>query len=293
MKQIIPGRFSITQKEREEMRVRQVAPDIYNLVGEFLDSNSTVIVNDGEALLVDTTASLADAEELRSFVESELGKRVRFIICTHFFRDHVAGLKLFPAASVIAHQNYTHTYDAESFRGEEEEANFVEPDILISDQMLMRWGRYELEVFYNPGHTMSTLNIDIPGADVLMVGDNIVGDLVYLYYSTPALMKTALVRLLRRGRAHIIEGHQGVLGGETVANALHYLEALATQVGAARLSSDTDGAILEIGLDKCLKPGVAGSDFERIFHERNLRTVIERGLFAQAHTPGPQSIGSN
>src|SRR5215210_5195976 len=106
------------------MRVRQIAPDVYSLVGEAFDSNSTLIVNGDEALLVDAMASRADAEQLRSFVESELGKRVRFIICTHFFSDHLAALKLFPAASVIAHRNYTHTFDAERFRTEEERAHF-------------------------------------------------------------------------------------------------------------------------------------------------------------------------
>lgn len=275
------------------MRAEQIAPDIYSLVGEVLDSNSTVIINNEEALLVDSMASGADAEELRAFVESQLGKRVRFIICTHFFRDHLAGLKQFPGASIIAHRNYTHTYDAESFRDEEETAHFVEPDILVSDNILMRWGRYELDVFHNPGHTMSTLNVDVPGADLLMVGDNIVGNLVYLYYSTPALMKTALERMLRRGRARIIEGHQGVLGGDTVDNALHYLESLASNVGAARHSANADDSILEIGLEQCLKPGVAGTSFERMFHERNLRTVIERGLFAQAQAPRSQPMGIN
>lgn len=275
------------------MRVDQIAPDIYSLVGEVLDSNSTIIVKDEEALLVDSMASRADAEELRSFVESNLGKRVRFIICTHFFRDHLAGLRLFPGASIIAHRNYTHTYDMESFRDEEEKEHSVEPDILVSDGILMRWGRYELDVFHNPGHTMSTLNIDIPGADLLMVGDNIVGNLVYLYYSTPALMKTALERLRRRGRSRIIEGHQGVLSGNTVDNARHYLESLASQVGAARRSANDNASILEIGLEQCLKPGVGATAFERIFHERNLRTVIERGLFAQAQAPRPQLTGTH
>jgi glyoxylase-like metal-dependent hydrolase (beta-lactamase superfamily II) len=264
------------------MRVEQIAPDIYSLVGEVFDSNSTVIVNGEEALMIDAMASRADAEELRRFVERDLGVRVRFIICTHFFSDHLAALKLFPSASVIAHRNYTHTYDAEKFRTEEEKAHFVEPDILVSDGVMMRWGLYELDVFYNPGHTLSTLNIDIPGADLLMVGDNIVGQLVYLYYSTPQLQRTALERLLRRARAHIIEGHQGVLGGDTVDNALHYLEALASHVRAARLVAKDDDAILEIGLEQCLKPGLTASAFERIFHERNLRTIVERGLFAEA-----------
>ncbi|HEV2915173.1 MAG TPA: MBL fold metallo-hydrolase [Pyrinomonadaceae bacterium] len=264
------------------MRVREIAPDVYSLIGEAMASNSTIIANGDEVLMIDAMGSRSDAEELRRFVESELGKRVRFIICTHFFSDHLAALKLFPQSQIIAHRNYAHTFDSERFRTDEEMAHFVEPDILISDGIRMRWGKYELDVFHNPGHTMSTINIDIPGADLLMVGDNIVGNLVYLYYSSPDLAKEALERLHRRGRAHVIEGHGGLLGGETVGNALYYLDSLAKNVAAARLSAQNDDAILEIGMEECFKPGVEGTDFERKFHKRNLQTITERGLFAQA-----------
>jgi glyoxylase-like metal-dependent hydrolase (beta-lactamase superfamily II) len=113
----------------------------------------------------------------------------------------------------------------------------------------MRWGRYGLDVFYNPGHTMSTVNIDIPQADLLMVSDNIVGRLVYLYYSTPNLAQTALERLRRRGRSRLVEGHQGLLEGETVNHALHYLDNLGKHVRRARLSRAGDEAISEIGLE--------------------------------------------
>src|SRR3982751_4312194 len=262
------------------MRIQQLESDIYILTGAHLDSNSTVIIDDDEALLVDGMASRGDAEELRRFVEEELEKRVRFIICTHFFSDHLAALKLFKDARIIAHRNYDLTFAGEKFRTEEEKANFVEPDILISEGLRMRWGRYGLDVFYNPGHTMSTINIDIPLADLLMVGDNIVGRLVYLYYSTPNLAQTALERLSRRGRGRVVEGHQGLLEGETVSHALHYLNSLAKNVARARLSTARDEAILEIDLDECFPANIEASGFEHVFHKRNLQTIIERGLFA-------------
>ena len=268
------------------MRAHEIVPDVYNMVGEAMASNSTVVVKGEEALLIDAMASRDDAEELRQFVESKLAKRVRFIICTHFFSDHLAVLKLFPDAQIIAHQNYNHTFDSERFRTEEEKGHFVEPDILVSDGIRMRWGRYALDVFHNPGHTMSTINIDIPGADLLMVGDNVVGNLVYLYYSTPDLAKAALERLHRRGRGRVIEGHGGVLGGDTIANALHYMDSLAKNVRRARLNAEADDSILEIGMEECFKPGVEGTDFERKFHKRNLETIIERGLFAQSAETG-------
>ncbi len=262
------------------MRVQQIESDLYTLTGADMDSNSTLIVNGDEALLIDALGSRRDAEELRAFVEEEMGKRVRFIICTHYFSDHLAALKLFPEAQIIAHQNYDHTFHAERFRTEEEKTHFVEPDILISDAVRMRWGRFALEIFHNPGHTMSTLNIDIPLADLLMVGDNIVGRLVYLYYSTPRLAQNALERLSRRARGRVIEGHQGLLDGDVVNSALHYLNSLEANIKEARLSTKSDEAILEISLDQCFPPHVKGMDFEHMYHQRNLQTIIERSLFA-------------
>lgn len=262
------------------MRIQQIESDIYILTGTHLASNSTVIINDDEALLVDGMASRQDAEELRRFVEEELEKRVRFIICTHFFSDHLAALKVFKDARIIAHQNYDHTFAAERFRTEEEKANFAEPDMLISDGLRMRWGRHALDVFHNPGHTMSTINIDIPQADLLMVGDNIVGRLVYLYYSTPNLAQAALERLHRRRRGRLVEGHQGLREGETINHAMHYLNSLGKNVSRARLSTAGDEAISEIGLDECFPANIEASDFEHMFHKRNLQTIIERGLFA-------------
>ncbi len=263
------------------MNIHEIETDILIMVGETFGANSTAFINGEDVLLVDTMASRRDAEELREFIETKLRKTVRFIICTHYFSDHMAGLKLFPRSQVIAHRNYSHTFYTEKFRTPEEADHFVEPGILIEDGVLMKWGRYTLDVFHNPGHTMSTINIDIPGADLLMVGDNIVGNLVYLYYSTPDLARAALERLNRRGRSRVIEGHGGLLGGDTVGNALFYMDSLAKNVREARRSAKGDDSILEIGMEECFKPGVKGTDFERKFHKRNLQTIIERGLFAE------------
>src|SRR5262245_16211320 len=164
------------------MRVNRIDDDLYLAIGQAYRSNSTIFISGGEALLVDGTGSRADAEKLQSFVEKELGKEVRFILCTHFFSDHLAALKYFPRATVIAHENYRSTLDSEMYRTEEERSFFEEPDILIRDGIKLRWGRFTLDLRHNPGHTPSTLLVDIREADLLMVGDTLVGNIVYLNY---------------------------------------------------------------------------------------------------------------
>ena len=273
---------SINDQGGPLMRLEAIDPDIHVLVGETYHSNSTVFINGKEALLIDGMASRKDAEELREFVETQLEKRVHFIVCTHYFSDHLAALKLFPSATIIAHKNYMHTFASERYRSEEEEANFVEPDILISESMTIRWGRHTLDIFHNPGHTMSTLGIDIPEADLLIAGDTIVGNMVYMSYSAPEMFLPALKRLQRRGRSRFLTSHMGMRTSDAIDNALIYLERLRENVKAARQSSENGDSILEIELEDCLPDGIKGTSFEALFHKRNLESIIERKLFAQA-----------
>jgi glyoxylase-like metal-dependent hydrolase (beta-lactamase superfamily II) len=264
------------------MQIDRLESDIYVLVGKTYGSNSTAFINGDEVLLVDAMASRTDAEELKDFVEKELKKQVRFIICTHYFSDHMAALKLFPQAQIIAHKNYMHTFTSEKHRSAEEEAHFVEPTIQISDGLVMKWGRYTLDIFYNPGHNMSTINIDVPEADLLMIGDTVVGNLVYLLYSTPEMFISALKRAQRRNRGRLITSHQSVRSGKAIDNALYYVDRLQENVSAARRSSASQDAILDIAMESCLPAGVEGTAFERISHMRNLESIIEKRLFATA-----------
>jgi cyclase len=260
----------------------QIENDLYLLIGETYHSNSTAFVSQDEVLLVDAMASREDAEQLKDFVERELKKEVRFIICTHYFSDHMAALKLFPQAKIITHQNYLDTFNSEKYRSEEEEEHFVEPDILISDGIKIKWGRFTLDVFHNPGHTASTLAIDVPEANLLMVGDTLVGNIAYLYYSTPEDYFAALGRLQSRARGRLISSHGGVRSSADIGHVLFYLERLRDKVSEARASSAGEQSLLKAPLESFLPTGVEATPFEKIFHERNLQTVIERKLFAHA-----------
>lgn len=261
------------------MREQQIEPDIHVFIGETYHSNSTAFVRGDEVLLVDGMASRADAEELRERIEVGLGKQVRFIIATHYFSDHLAALKLFPRAEIIAHRNYLHTFSTERHRTAEEEAHFVEPTMLVSDALSMKWGRYTLEIFHNPGHTMSSLSIEVPEADLLMAGDNVVGNIAYFSYSTPDMARHALHRLKRRGRSRLVSSHQGVRDSEALANAMFYLDSLRANVRAARQSGREGDTVLRIPIDSCLRPELKASPYEELYHRRNLESVVDRRLF--------------
>ena len=265
------------------MKEQKIEPDIHLFIGETYDSNSTAFVRGDEVLLVDGMASRGDAEELRERIENGLGKRVRFIIATHYFSDHLAALKLFPGAEIIAHRNYLHTFTTENYRTRQEEANFVEPTMLINDSLLMKWGRYTLDVFHNPGHTLGTLSIEVPEADLLMDGGNLVGNIVYFYYSTPEMLRQALRRLQRRGRGRLISTHAGVREGRAVEDALVYLDRLDAKARAAWRAGESGDSVLQIRLDECLSPELKPTPFEELYHGRNLESIVGRRLLAPEH----------
>ncbi len=243
------------------MRVVQIATDLYLAIGDAFDSNSTILLSGQEALVIDALGSKRDAHNLKHLIEQNFDARVRFIICTHYFSDHLAALKLFPVSQIIAHKNYRQTFDLEQFRSEEEASFFVEPTFLMSDDLTIRWGRFNVNLFANPGHTSSTINVDIPEADLIHVGDTIVGNMVYVSYSSPAAFFPALQRIKQIGRKKLISSHLGLRSIEAIHHAESYLRTLQDKVKES-------GS--KITLQECLPAGVEGTPFENIFHKRNV-----------------------
>jgi len=260
------------------MEIQKIEDDLFVLIGDAYDSNSTLLVHGSDALLIEGMATRRDALELQGFVEKEMHKSVRFLVCTHYFSDHLAALKLFPAGEIIAQENYIHTFQSELYRTEEEQGNFAEPTILFSERLSLRWGRFHLQMFHNSGHTMSTINIDIPEADLIHVGDNLVGNMVYLKYSAPALLFRALENIQRKGRKRLLSSHSGIRDASAVDLAQHYLAELEKRAQTSWAENAGD-SIPKIALDDCYPGGTQGTPFENIFHKRNLQSIVERRLF--------------
>jgi len=244
------------------MQIEIIAPDIHVAVGEAYGSNSTIFLNGPQALLIDGMGSAADAEELRRYVEGDLGAQVRLIVSTHYFSDHMAALGRFPGAIVIAHENYAHTFASEQHRTDEEASFFVVPDVTFSDRLTLRWGARTLELFHNPGHTMSTIGIDVADADLLFTADTVVGNIAYFVYSSMDEVAEALNHLRLCGRRRMIASHGGVEDASTINCALAYLRAL-------RAGNVDEGQLKE---------------FERVFHRRNVDFLRSRAALPAPST---------
>jgi cyclase len=246
------------------MQLHAIAPGLELAVGETYHANSLIVTNGCDVTLVDALGSTADAELLREHLVRN-GRCVRFIVSTHYFSDHMAALRLFPDASVIAHRNYRQTFERELYRTDEEIAHYVEPTIVIDDALELRWGRNTLRLFANAGHTESTIGVEIAEADLVHGGDTVVGNIVYFAYSSLEAMIAPLQRLRATGRSRLLTSHGEVGSIDAVDHALFYVDALRNE---ARTSDA--GRLRALPIEACLPKHVAASDFERIFHQRNV-----------------------
>jgi cyclase len=261
------------------MRVDRLAGDLFLFRGETYDSGSLAVFEGDRTLLVDGMASAEDARQLRDTLVRELGRRVVFLVSTHYFSDHLAAWNLFPEATLIAHENAVQTFWREEFRTPEEAAHFREPTLTFAGRLELVWGRYRLELFENPGHTADTINVDIPEADLLHVADTAVGRIGYLHYSAPEALDRSLSRALARGRRTVLRSHGPAEGAETLLLARSYLRRLGERIRQARKRGEP---ISGVRIEDCLIADTPATEFEDFFHRRNLASIETRGLFPEA-----------
>lgn len=264
------------------MRVEEIAAGVLMFVGDAYESVATAFISDSDTLLIDTLASREDAQWMRRRLVDEMGTTVRIIVATHYMNDHMAGMRLYPNAQIIAQRYFRYTFESQRARSAQDNAEYVEPTAVFDNTLSLQWGRHVLQLFHNPGKTMDSINIDVPGCDIAFVGDNMVGNIVYLSRSSPQLIDQAIDRLRLLQRRRVIGGHIGMFDAATLGNAQYYLRRLREVTvdiyKARRLKRDLD-AIRSISLESCLAPGITPCAFEREWHGRNLEVLIEQETF--------------
>lgn len=262
------------------MKTEELASDVLMFVGDDHESVATAFLDGGDVLLVDSLGSMEDAEWLQRVLCKDMGKTVRVIAATHFMSDHMAGMSLFPSALTIAHRLYRHTFLSQNRRVD---AFYREPQVVFDSAMTIRWGRHELRFLHNPGKTMDHVSVDVSTADLVCIGDNIVGNIVYLSKADPKLIRSAIARARQFGRGTVIGGHMGRFAASTLGNAIHYLDRLQDVVVGIRshaTAQEADGRIASIPIGACLAPQVEPTGFECEWHQRNLEVIVAQSIFA-------------
>lgn len=262
------------------MKVEELAANVLMFVGDDHESVATAFIDGDDVLLVDSLGCMEDAQWLRRVLCDEMGKTVRVLAATHFMSDHMAGLSLFPNALSIAHRHYRHTFLSQNRPVNE---LYREPRVTFDSTLALRWGQHQLTFVHNPGKTMDHVSVDVPSADLLCAGDNIVGNIVYLSKADPLSIRSAIGRMRQLGRSIVVGGHMGRFPAVVLDNATHYLNRLREAVVDMRANlspREVDERIGSIRIESCLAPRVEPSAFEREWHQNNLKVIVAQSVFA-------------
>ncbi|MFY1637783.1 MBL fold metallo-hydrolase [Solwaraspora sp. WMMB335] len=169
----------------------EVADRVYVLRRHLLDVNSTLIVGDTAALVVDTGATAADATELVAAARRLTG-RPWSVVNTHHHFDHCFGNRTVagdPPAEVWAHQEAARLLrrPVEVIRAEAyqemaashprlaerlNQAAVHPPDRTVTRTATVDLGGRTAQLWHpGRGHTIGDLVVHVPDADVLIAGD--------------------------------------------------------------------------------------------------------------------------
>lgn len=162
----------------------EVGPGCYRRRYERFDLNIGVVVGELGALLIDTRASGAEADELREHLQALGVEAPRWVLNTHGHFDHCLGNARFRGAALWGHASLPAVLavldraDIAASHPEWDEASSTEPlevlppDHLVTEPTVLDLGGRLIEIAYlGRGHTEGDLVVCVPDAGVVFAGD--------------------------------------------------------------------------------------------------------------------------
>jgi len=273
-------------------QIERVTDDVYVFTSELYAQVTAGVINTRlGAIVVDTLPYPSEALEMKQFVETQLGSRVRYVINTHYHADHVYGTFVFTGAQVISHElcrELLATIGVESLLAAKAESSelsnvkIVLPQITFdSGTFRLRLGGKNLLLTHSPGHSKDVINVLVEGEQVLFASDTVMpvpffpdGDFKQLVKSLETIesKSSELTNLVQGHGAVILRGEVGVY----VQSQLKYLKTIDSavrQVLKRRYSKKslekTD--LAAVGIDRAVLGGLA-----KDLHFGNLETLYDR-----------------
>ncbi|QNP74675.1 MBL fold metallo-hydrolase [Streptomyces roseirectus] len=217
-------------------RLRELADGVHAFLqppGGWCLSNAGVIAGPDGLLLVDTAATRARAEALRTAAEGLGHGPVRTVVNTHSHGDHVFGNCVFaPPAEVVAHELTGPEMRATGMALRDlwpdvdwGELTLTTPTVTFGRSLTLLLGDRPVELHHvGPAHSTNDVVVWLPDAGVLFAGD------VALPGCTPFTLMgsvrgslAALERLRAFGARTVVGGHGEISGPEVFDDMERYL----------------------------------------------------------------------
>lgn len=226
--------------------------------------DSTVIVGEKKALLIDSQFTVANATKLADMIAGT-GRELETIYITHFHPDHHLGLAVlmerFPQAKPVAHKAVQPAIAGAAQAMLDQMSAMVPgafasrvviPEALAGEALSLEGERFEV---IGPFHadTAVTTAVHIPQLDTLVASDALYRDThVWLAENTKsaeiAAWRASLDMLEKIGAAHVIPGHRTDTSpndGTTFQQMRDYLTHWENALARAATAADLKAAMLE------------------------------------------------
>lgn len=157
--------------------------DVFTSEGDGLFVDSTVVMGDDSAVLIDAQFTAGNAAALADVIAAT-GRKLESIIITHFHPDHLLGLPVlldrFPEAKAYAHRD-VHALIGQTLAPMHAEiaggapagafaASFAMPDVLQNDHIMLEGERIEV-LPPMAGDTALITPVHVPAIDTLIASD--------------------------------------------------------------------------------------------------------------------------
>lgn len=222
----------------DNLRIEKVSESAYAVLpadgGKAFSNAAFIILEDG-VLVVDSQSSPELAEELIAGIRKVTDKPIRFLVNTHFHRDHTAGNSVFPPeVRLILHPK---TYE----RFLEEKVPATYPVITDAMEMGLCYKNKTVKILWlGKGHTEGDLIVYLPEEEVLIAGDLFFNQSIpYVKDGHLGQWISVIQRVLELKFQKVVPGH-GAIGDASEFRRFRELLAWAKAVADAEIQKGTE-----------------------------------------------------
>jgi glyoxylase-like metal-dependent hydrolase (beta-lactamase superfamily II) len=212
------------------------------------------------------------------------------VINTHYHADHAWGNCFFPGATIISHARCRELLEERGIPSLEaarkQNANLRQVKIILphmtfdSGEFNLRVGKKNLNIFPTFGHSDDGIAIMVEEDRVLFAGDAFM-PLPYIVDGNIDDMIVSTKRIGRMGLENIVQGHGDIiLRGEidaAVKENLNYLAAMKKMIKSAARRRNSDEFLESMRIEDFGKSRVNLGGLALTLHERNIRSLLEKG----------------
>ncbi len=268
----------------------KVADNVYYFQSEsYALVTAGVIVGPQWAVLIDTLSNPDESQDMRRYIEQELGVRVRYTIDTHYHADHSWGNCFFSESTIISSSLCRDALERlgqpslEVARKQSpiyKQVQIVFPHITFDKGYLsLQVGKKNLNIIPLPGHTPDSIGVFVEEDRVLFAGDLFM-EIPFIVDGNIDDLEASLHEVAKMGLENVVQGHGDIiLRGEidgAIKENLNYLSELRKIVMKAHEQSYPGDYLMEISVEDCGKSRVLIGGLAEELHQRNLKALYRQ-----------------